>query len=109
MPIFIHFYYFDAFSYFTVGVFLAIFPIFLGFVGIFWGTPAIYFADLGAILAIFDHFWAIFEGAPLGAVGPTAPEPPAEFGARPTKQAAGLNTRAISTFPRISKSGPKWV
>ena len=32
----------------------------------------------------------IFEGAPLGAVGSTAPEPPAEFGARPTKQAAGL-------------------
>ena len=31
-----------------------------GFVGIFWGTPAIYFADFGAILAIFDHFWAIF-------------------------------------------------
>ena len=42
-----------------VGAFLAIFPIFLGFVGIFWGTPAIYFADFGAILAIFDHFWAI--------------------------------------------------
>ena len=39
---------------------MAIFPIFLGFVGIFLGTPAIYFADFGAILAIFDHFWAIF-------------------------------------------------
>ena len=38
--------------------FLAIFT-FLGFVGIFWGTPAIYFADFGAILAIFDHFWTI--------------------------------------------------
>ena len=35
-------------------------PIFLGFVGIVWGTPANYFADFGAILAIFDHFWAIF-------------------------------------------------
>ena len=34
-------------------------------------------------------FLVIFEGAPLGAVGSTAPEPPAEFGARPTKQAAG--------------------
>ena len=42
------------------GRFLAIFPIFLGFVGILWGTPANYFADFGAILAIFDHFWAIF-------------------------------------------------
>ena len=63
MPIFGHFYVFGAFSYCTVGAFWAIFPIFLGFVGIFWGTPAIYFADLGAILTIFDHFWAIF--APL--------------------------------------------
>ena len=26
----------------------------------FMGAPAIYFADFGAILAIFDHFWAIF-------------------------------------------------
>ena len=25
----------------------------------FLGTPAIYFADFGAILAIFDHFWTI--------------------------------------------------
>jgi len=41
-----------------VGAFWVIFPIFLGFVGIFWGTPEIYFADFGAILAIFDHFWA---------------------------------------------------
>ena len=51
---------FGAFSLCTVGTFLAIFPIFLGFVGIFWGTPASYFADFGAILAIFDHFWTIF-------------------------------------------------
>ena len=51
-------------------------------------------------------FSKIFEGAPLGALVLTAPEPPVEFGARPTMQAAGLNTRAISTFPRISKSGP---
>ena len=32
-------------------------------VGIRWdflGDPAIYFADFGAILVIFDHFWAIF-------------------------------------------------
>ena len=42
------------------GAFLAIFPIFLRFVGIFWGTPANYFADFGAIMAIFDHFWADF-------------------------------------------------
>ena len=60
MQIFGHFYVFGAFSYCTEGAFLAIFPIFLGFVGIFWGTPAIYFADFGAILAIFDHSWAIF-------------------------------------------------
>ena len=26
----------------------------------FFGAPAIYFADFGAILATFDHFWAIF-------------------------------------------------
>ena len=50
---------FGAFSLCTVGAFLPIFLIFLGFVGIFWGTPA-YFADFGAILAIFDHFWASF-------------------------------------------------
>ena len=43
-----------------MGAFLAIFPIFLGFVRIFWETLAMYFADFGAILAIFDHFWAIF-------------------------------------------------
>ena len=43
-----------------MGAFLAIFPIFLGFFGIFWGTPAIYFANFGAILAIVDHCWAIF-------------------------------------------------
>ena len=48
--------------------------------------------------AIVDHFWSflpifpIFEGAPLGAVGSTAPITPAIFGARPTKQAAGLTT-----------------
>ena len=68
MPIVGHFYVFGAFSYCTVGAFWAIFPIFLGFVGIFWGTPAIYFADFGPILAIFwttfgpflDHFWADF-------------------------------------------------
>ena len=59
------------------GAFLAIFPIFLGFVGISWGTVTIYFTDFGAIMAIF-------EDAPLGAVGSTAPEPPAEFGARST-------------------------
>ena len=53
-------YFFGAFSYCTVGTFLAILPTFLGFVGIFWGALAIYFADFGAILAIFDHFWAIF-------------------------------------------------
>ena len=41
-------------------------------------------------LCTVGAFLAIFEGAPLGAVGSTAPEPPAEFGARPTKQAAGL-------------------
>ena len=40
--------------------FLAIFPIFLGFVRISWGTPAICFTDFGSILAIFDHFCAIF-------------------------------------------------
>ena len=59
--------------------------------------------------AIVDHFWSflpIFEGAPLGAVGSTAPEPPAEFGARPTKQAAGRNTRAISTLTGISMYRP---
>ena len=39
---------------------MAIFPIFLGFVGISWGSPTILLADFGAILAIFDHFWAIF-------------------------------------------------
>ena len=39
--------------------FLAIFPIFLGFARISC-PPAIYFADFGAIVAIFDHFWAIF-------------------------------------------------
>ena len=44
---------FGAFSLCTVGAFFVIFPIFLGFVGIFWGTPANYFADFGAILAIF--------------------------------------------------------
>ena len=42
-----------------MGAVLAIFPIFLGFVGIFW-DPGNYFADLGAILAIFDHFWDHF-------------------------------------------------
>ena len=52
-------------------------------------------------VSVFGHFSDMFEGAPLGAVVLTAPEPPAEFGARPTKQAAGLNTRAISTFRRI--------
>ena len=51
---------FGAFSLCTVRAFLGIFPIFLGFVGIFWGTPANYFADFGAILAIFDHFRADF-------------------------------------------------
>ena len=60
LPIFGHFYVFGAFLNCTVGAFWAIFPIFLRFVGIFWGTPANYFADFGAILAIFDHFWAIF-------------------------------------------------
>ena len=48
---------FGAFSYCTVGAFLAIFPTFWGFAGIFWGTPAIYFAGFGAILATFDHIW----------------------------------------------------
>ena len=43
-----------------MGAFLAIFPIFLGCVGISWGTPAIYFADFGAFWGNFDHFWAIF-------------------------------------------------
>ena len=32
-----------------------------------------------------DTYLTIFEGAPLGAVGLTAPELPAEFGARSTK------------------------
>ena len=41
VPIFRHFYFFGAFSFCTMGAFLAIFPIFLGFVGIFWGTPRI--------------------------------------------------------------------
>ena len=39
-------------------------PIFLGFVGIFWGTPANSFADFGEFLTIFgpflDHFGANF-------------------------------------------------
>ena len=43
----------------------------------------------GVIFGHFEPFWGFFEGEPLGAVGSTAPEPPAEFGARPTKQAAG--------------------
>ena len=42
-----------------MGPFLAIFSIFLGFLGIFWGTPVIF----------FGHFRTIFEDAPLGAVG----------------------------------------
>jgi len=50
----------SAFSICTVGAFLAIFPIFLGPVGIFWGTPVIYLADFGATLPIFAHFWADF-------------------------------------------------
>ena len=57
--------------------FLAIFPIFLGFVGISWGTPANYFADFGAILAIFgpilDHFGAEFFFAFFD---PKPPKPP---------------------------------
>ena len=52
LAIFSHFYSFWC-IFIAVGAFLAIFPIFLGFVGIFWGTPANYFADFGAIL---DHF-----------------------------------------------------
>ena len=56
MPIFGHFYCFGAFSYCAVGAFLAIFEIFLGFVGICWVTPAIYCADFGAILAILTTF-----------------------------------------------------
>ena len=51
---------FGAFSLCTVGAFLAIFPIFLELVGIFWGTPANYFADFGAILTIFNHFGPFF-------------------------------------------------
>ena len=47
---------FGAFSLCTVGAFLTIFPIFLGFVGILWGTPAIYFADFGGN---FGHFWPL--------------------------------------------------
>ena len=50
---------FGAFCLCNVGAFLAIFPILLGFVGIFWGTPANYFADFGQILGIFDHFLTI--------------------------------------------------
>ena len=44
---------------------------------------------LAYFLANFDGlpFLAFFEGAPLGTVVLTVPEPPAEFGARPTKQA----------------------
>ena len=41
------------------GRFWPIFSIFLGFVGIFLGTPANYFTDFRAILTIFDHFWTI--------------------------------------------------
>ena len=51
---------FGAFSLCTVGAFLVVFPIFVGFVGIFSGTPVNYFVDFGAIVAIFDHFWTIF-------------------------------------------------
>ena len=42
-----------------LGLFLPCSDIF-GIRGVFWGTPANDFADFGAILAIFDHFWAIF-------------------------------------------------
>ena len=63
LPIFIHFYpflLFLVFSLCTGRAFFGHFPIFLGFVGISWGTPTIFLADFGAIMAIFDHFWAIF-------------------------------------------------
>ena len=51
--------FFGAFSHFSGSVFGHFSDIF----GIRWdflGTPAIYFVDFRAILAIFDHFWPIF-------------------------------------------------
>ena len=38
---------------------MAIFPIRLGVGGIAWDTPTGFLANLGAIMAICDHFWAI--------------------------------------------------
>ena len=51
---------FTVLVHFHIALWGRFWPFLGGFVGIFWGTPAIYFADFGAILTIFDHFWAIF-------------------------------------------------
>ena len=67
-----------------------IFCPFLPFSSIFVHFQSIFWLIFGPFSIHFQPFLDIFEGAPLGAVGLTAPEPPAECGARPTKQAAGL-------------------
>ena len=65
--------------------------------GIFCGTPANYFADFGAILAIFDHFWAAF--------GPFLDRKKMAFFAG--KWHFGPGIRAESQNRRWGKS-PKW-
>ena len=65
LPILSHFYFFGAFSFCIVGAFLAIFPIFLGFVWDFLGDPRDLFRrfwQFWPFLTTFgpflDHFWA---------------------------------------------------
>ena len=49
------------------------FPIFLGFVGIFWGTPANYFSDFGAILTIFGTIFGLVFVLPFLTENPEPP------------------------------------
>ena len=59
LQIFADFYFFGAFSFCAVGRFWTFFDIFR-ICSDFLAPPAIYFTDFEAILAIFNHFWAIF-------------------------------------------------
>ena len=51
---------FGAFSLFHCGGVFGHFSHIFRICWDFLGDPANYFANFGAILAIFDHFWAIF-------------------------------------------------
>ena len=61
---------FSVHFHFALGAFLAIFPIFLGFVRISWGTPTIYFADFGAFLTTFGQYFFLAFFAKKWLFGP---------------------------------------